>query len=159
MSDFIITVPPPPSANKLWRSIPGKPRVRSQEYAAWIAVAGWEVRRQMVGVPPIDCRFNVSIQVPVSRRDSDNWVKPLLDICEKAGVVTNDGNMHTVQVEPVDRTDCAIAITLLPDMGGVRQAPRVRGMTWRQAAQRKGAPRDIRGINAAAKARTKGIFL
>lgn len=111
----------PPSLNALWITIPGKKRVRSPEYSAWLRDAGWEVRQQMVGVPRIDCRYNLEIQVPVSRRDTGNWEKPIGDLLQAVGCVSNDGNLHRLTVLPVaGRTDCAVALTPLPEMDGIR---------------------------------------
>ncbi len=130
---MIVTMPRPPSTNKLWsRGGKGK-RVRSPAYTQWLHDAGWIVRMQMVGIPPIDCRFNVQIEVPISRRDTDNWTKPCLDLCQHVGVVTNDGNMHKVEVVPVDRDDCRVAFWPLPEMGSVRAKakPAYVGRVWK----------------------------
>lgn len=121
---IILTLPKPPSTNALWVSVPGKARVRSEVYRRWIRTAGWEVRRQFVGQEALACRFNVELHVPVSRRDSDNWIKPVLDLLQTCNVVTNDGNQHEVWVMPQERDDCAVALTPLPEMGGVRKATR-----------------------------------
>jgi Holliday junction resolvase RusA-like endonuclease len=137
--DRVVTMPRPPSTNKLWVRASGKPRVRSAEYSQWLVAAGWEVKRQIVGVPPIDCRFNCVIHVPVSRRDSGNWEKPTLDLCEHVGLVTNDGNAHEINIRPVERDDVMVAIWCLPEMGGIRKAAPsrrasvVRGRTWARA--------------------------
>lgn len=118
---LIITVPKPPSANRIWRTVPGmKHPVLDRTYADWLKAAGWEARMQAAGAPRIDCRFDVRIEVPISRRDTDNWAKPLLDLMEHVGIVSNDGNMHQVTVTPADRPDCLIAITERPDLGAVR---------------------------------------
>lgn len=119
----ILTVPKPPSLNKLWRHEHGR-RKRSAEYAAWLREAGWEVKRQYTGRPAISCRFNIEIQVPISRRDTGNWEKPIGDLLEMCGVVTNDGNAHRLTVTPMQREDCAVAIYELPDMGNVRPPAR-----------------------------------
>ena len=134
--DRVVTMRKPPSTNKLWVRAAGKPRVRSAEYSAWLLEAGWDVRRQLVGVPPIDCRFNVIIEVPISKRDSGNFEKPTMDLCEHAGLVTNDGNAHEITIRPVPREDVMVALWCLPEMDGVRkQAPpkgggRRAGRTW-----------------------------
>lgn len=121
----IITMAKPPSTNKLWRIAGGK-RVRSEEYATWRNAAGWEVKRQHAGRPPVACRYNLEIQVPISRRDTDNWVKPISDILETCGVITNDGNAHEVKITPMERDDCAVAIYELPGMGGIRPQAKPR---------------------------------
>jgi Holliday junction resolvase RusA-like endonuclease len=115
----------PPSLNALWIRVPGKARVRSSAYNAWRAVAGWEVRMQIVGMAPLACRYNLDIEVPVSRRDTGNWEKAISDLLELVGVVTNDGNAYSIAVTPVQRSDVRVAITPLPDMGGIRAPARV----------------------------------
>ena len=127
--DRIVTMPPCPSLNKLWIRGSGKARVRSPEYRAWLLVAGWEVRRQIIGALPIDCRFNVLIEVPISRRDTANWEKATMDLCESVGLITNDGNSCEVLIRPVARADVAVALWCLPGMDGVRKqaAPRRAG--------------------------------
>lgn len=119
---ILITVPAPPSANRIWRTVPGmKHPVLDRRYAEWLNTAGWQARMQATGAARIEGRFDVRIEVPISRRDTDNWSKPLLDLMEHVGVVSNDGNMHQVTVTPTDRTDCLIAITERPDLGAVRK--------------------------------------
>ena len=130
MSDqpaIIVTIPTPPSLNKLWVTAPGKPRVRSSEYRAWAERAGWLLRMQIVGMAPLDCRFNLDIEVPISRRDTGNFEKALCDLCESCGVVTNDGNAHRITVTPTERTDCLLAFTPLPEMGAVRAPAGAKG--------------------------------
>jgi Holliday junction resolvase RusA-like endonuclease len=138
----VVSMSSPPSLNRLWSTMPGKKRVRSQEYNAWLHTAGWEVRSQIVGMKPIDCRFDVLIEVPISRRDSGNWEKAVMDNCEHAGLVANDGNAHSITIRPTHRADVMVAIWPLPTMGGVRKAakpmrvsrPRARknkpGLNW-----------------------------
>jgi hypothetical protein len=101
---------------------------------------------QIVGMAPLDCRFNLDIEVPISRRDTGNHEKALCDLCETCGVVTNDGNAHRISVTPTERTDCLLVFTPLPEMGAVRApaAPRARpvmrrapkrpALTWKMPA-------------------------
>jgi len=118
---IILTIPNPPSLNKLWARKGGGGRTKSREYRAWLTAAGWEVRRQAVGMPALACRYDMTLNVPISRRDTDNWPKPIGDLLQMAGVVTNDGNIHRLSVNPCDRRDCMVALTPLPDMDGVRK--------------------------------------
>lgn len=126
----VINVSRPPSANRMNRTVSGMKRpVLDRDYARWLETAGWEARRQFTGGARIDCRFNVVIYVPTSARDTDNWFKPLMDLMQHAGVVSNDGNMHEIRAVPMDREDCAVALFLLPDMGGIRPPARSRKRT------------------------------
>jgi hypothetical protein len=81
---------------------------------------------QWVGMPPIACRFNADIQVPISRRDTDNWSKSILDLLQHVGIITNDGNVHKLTIEPMKRVDCLIVMTPLPEMEQVRGAAHLK---------------------------------
>ena len=119
---IVVAVPNPPSANRLWRMVPGMRRpVLDRDYAAWLASAAWLAKIQNPGAPRVDCRFDVSIRVPISRRDTDNWAKALMDLLQKAGIVSNDGNMNNVQIAPEARADCEITLIERPDLGAIRK--------------------------------------
>ena len=122
---LVIYLPVGPSANRMYtRSLTRKGRRNlTPEYKAWRDAAGWEVRRQMVGANMILCRFNVVVEVPISGRDTDNHIKPLLDICQMCGAIANDANQHSVTITPADRADVMLAFYPLPDMGGIRLQP------------------------------------
>jgi Holliday junction resolvase RusA-like endonuclease len=137
--DRIVTMPRCPSLNALWVRAPGKPRVRSEAYRDWARAAGWDVKRQLVGAAPIDCRFNCIIEVPITRRDTDNWSKAVLDLCESVGAISNDGNLNELFVRPVPREDVMVALWVLPEMGAVRRpaAPRARPVMRRHAPKRR----------------------
>lgn len=115
---IILNLSLPPSVNKLWSHPPGlKRRIRSPEYSTWLRVAGWEARRQLVGVPMILGNFNAQLTVPIkSRRDLDSWTKAIFDLCQHAGAVRNDSGLRAYSVDASDRTDCMVALW---DLGGV----------------------------------------
>lgn len=137
--EIILTVPVPPSANRMFerRLTKRGKRNLTPEYKAWRDKAGWIARMQLVGASEITCRFDVSIEVPISRADTDNRIKPLLDLCQLVHAISNDGNMNEVRIVPTDRTDCCIALTPLPDMGGVRKPASV---VWRTSGPSKPRP-------------------
>ena len=114
---IVLALPVPPSLNALWIHPPGRRRrVRSPAYSAWLTEAGWEARRQLVGVPTIQGAFNASITVPASlRRDRDNNSKPLFDLCQSVGAVRNDSGLRDYVVLGADRSDCLV---VLWDLGG-----------------------------------------
>lgn len=121
---LILHLPVPPSANRMWRKLPNRKRpIISPEYQQWLTEAGWEARRQLVGVPTIAGRFRAEIHVPHSRRDLDNWAKPLFDLAQRAGAIRNDSGNVGYRVTPHDRDDCAMAFW---DLGGEVAAPTVR---------------------------------
>src|ERR1700689_3013554 len=104
------------------------------EYKAWRDKAGWLARMQLVGAEEITCRFNVTIEVPISRRDTDNSLKPLLDLCQLVHAISNDGNQNEVRIVPATRDDCMVALTPLPEMGGVRAPAKT---LWRTSGPTK----------------------
>ena len=149
--DRIVTMPPCPSLNKLWSRVPGKARgIRSPEYRAWLLVS-WLGGAAPVGRRPatIDCRFNVLIEVPISRRDSDNWVKATMDLLEHVGALTNDGNQHELIVRPMPRADVAVALWCLPGMDGVRSRRRPGGGRGGGRAAGAGRMSPVKGKRAA----------
>jgi Holliday junction resolvase RusA-like endonuclease len=114
---IVLTLPVPPSANRLWRhySRRRKPTL-SPEYKAWLIEASWLAKMQLIGAPEIKGKFRPHIQYPENnRRDEDNWVKPLLDLCQRVGAVRNDKGSRGLMMEPVKRADCLVA---LYDLGG-----------------------------------------
>lgn len=140
---LVFEVSSPPSLNKLWIHAPSAKggRVKSKEYRDWQAVAGWQLRIHMAGKPIIASRYDMEIQVPISRRDTGNWEKAIGDALEKCGVVTNDGNINNLTIRPVERDNCRISIILLPDLGGVRPPPKPR-VTKSNAARKMPHPRS-----------------
>ena len=94
--------------------------------ATGYALAGWDAALTG-GVRPIDCRFNCVIEVPITRRDTDNWSKATLDLCESVGLMSNDGNVAELIVRPVQREDVMVAIWCLPEMGEIRKQAAARG--------------------------------
>ncbi len=120
-----LAVRSPPSLNALWITTT-RGRQRSPAYNKWLEAVGWEIRGQIAGMPPVACRYNLAIEVPISRRDTGNFEKAIGDAMEKFGVVTNDGNCHQLTVTPAVRADCLIVLTPLPAMGDVRKPAPLR---------------------------------
>jgi Holliday junction resolvase RusA-like endonuclease len=114
---IILTVPIPPSANRIWRRVPGMKGLKlSQEYQSWRETAGWAAKMQLMAQGgTIKGAFRARIEVPKSRRDLDNWVKPLFDLCQAAGAIRDDSGATHFEIEPADRADCMIALW---DLGG-----------------------------------------
>jgi hypothetical protein len=113
------------------------------EYKAWRDEAGWLVKMQIVGLVTITSRFNIVIEVPrTSRTDIDNNVKPILDLAQNMGIISNDKNCAGITITPADRTDCMAAFWPLAEAGVVtarmrsvrpamrRTAPKRRALTW-----------------------------
>jgi len=85
-----LTLPYPPSANRLWTRAKKGMR-RSDEYLAWLDEAGWAAKSQRVG--GIRGPYKISIQAarPDKRqRDLDNILKPTSDLLQHVGIIEND---------------------------------------------------------------------
>ena len=116
---IVLSLPCPPSLNKLWSTAPGKKRVRSPAYSLWLREAGWIARMQLVGVPEITGIFSAEITVPVSStRDRDGWTKSIFDLLQHARAVRNDSGLRAYSVVGGQRDD--VLVTLW-DLGGPEQ--------------------------------------
>lgn len=109
---IVLLVPPPPSANRLWRKVSGRSKpILSVEYRRWLESAGWTARIALVGKRTITGAFDARIEVPEkSRRDRDNWTKPLFDLCQRVGAVANDRGLRRYEVVPAARADCQVEL-------------------------------------------------
>jgi Holliday junction resolvase RusA-like endonuclease len=101
MTSVTITIPLPPSVNKAWSNVPGKGRVKTNDYKRWETEAGWLARSQYVGKPPITGAVHVAIWLhrPRGRCDIDNRIKPILDLLVKAGVLADDSQVVKICAE------------------------------------------------------------
>lgn len=100
---IIVSLPFPPSLNRLWRA--GKGKVyRSADYEAWRSESAWEARRQ-AGTRKIAGQFRIIVNVvrPDRRhRDIDNLLKAVLDCLQHAGVIKNDKNCEHIEIKWVE---------------------------------------------------------
>lgn len=103
-SSVTVTLPYPPSANQLWRSVRGRV-VRSAAYASWLNVASWEVKlavartfdKQGVAGP---YALTVLVCPPDRRpRDIDNLLKAISDALAKGGAIKNDSLCQRIEAE------------------------------------------------------------
>lgn len=137
---IVVHVPPPPSANLIWRRVPGKRgMIRSPEYKAWLEEAGWALNRQAPEMT-IWGQFRAAVEVPRSRRDVDNWTKPLFDLLQKQHIIENDRLMTSYLVTEADRHD--VMISLWPDDS---PRPSVRNVAPRK---RKATPAALNKLRA-----------
>lgn len=86
-----LSLPYPPSANRLWRAVPGKGVMKSAEYRAWCATALAWVQSQ--GSPHLTGRYCMSLeaQAPDRRkRDLGNLLKATEDALRDCGVIDDD---------------------------------------------------------------------
>jgi crossover junction endodeoxyribonuclease RusA len=93
-----VDLPFPPSANRLWRYVGGRP-IKSADYRAWLEEAAQIVAiaktRRTVGP------FGLSVQVgrkDKRKRDIDNFLKPLLDAIQAGGAVEDDSDCEHLEM-------------------------------------------------------------
>lgn len=131
MSETRLILPMPPSANRLWR-IAGRSMIKTQHYREWMAKAADGVTYQLGGRPAISW-FSVSIGLPVSRRDPDNGIKPLLDALQQGGAIENDGKLRGLTLDVHDdQPEEWVSI-------GLFVAPAPRAVQEREDMQRRAA--------------------
>lgn len=85
-----LTLPYPPSTNRLWVRAKKGMR-RSDEYMAWLTEAGWLVKAQRPGT--ISGPYTMSIlaaRPDRRRRDLDNTLKSVGDFLQHLGIIEDD---------------------------------------------------------------------
>lgn len=95
-----ITLPYPPSANRLWRTYRGR-TVRSAEYQSWRNAAGLIVQAAARGCG-LDGPYIMALEVgrpDRRRRDLDNLIKPVGDALVLGGAVRDDADCHRIEAE------------------------------------------------------------
>lgn len=94
-----ISIPFPPSVNKLWRNVNGK-TLKSQLYRSWIADAGWVVNAQKP--KRVDGPYYLTITAnrpDRRRRDLGNLEKSVSDLLVYLGVVQDDSFAKRIVLE------------------------------------------------------------
>ena len=96
-----LKLPVPPGVNKLYANVPGKGRVKTAVYRAWIKEAGLELIGQLAtrrtGLP-ITGDVSVSIRFPRLRSDLDAPIKATLDLLTRHQVYNDDRQVAEMRV-------------------------------------------------------------
>lgn len=96
-----LQLPPPISANAIWRSFVRGGRataIKSKRYRDWIEEAGRMVQSQNPG--KIEGAYGIKIKVPKKCRiDLDNVPKAINDLCQAHGIISNDRQCAKIEVE------------------------------------------------------------
>lgn len=92
-----LSLPFPPSANRLWRAVRGR-QIKSAEYRAWLLEAQAAITAACIGGSmPGQYHMQIFATRPDLRaRDIDNLIKPLGDAIAAAGLVLNDSKAASV---------------------------------------------------------------
>lgn len=84
-----ISLPVPISINASTRNVPGKGRVKTDEYNSWFDEAVLLLRVSKAKIKSKHWSYHATL--PISyQRDCDNCLKPLQDALVKAGVTSDD---------------------------------------------------------------------
>lgn len=122
------TMPMPPSVNQLFKNLPGKGRVKTDQYFDWRAFAVTAIRRQGVGGMTGRVIIIFGVERLSLSADVDNRIKAMLDAMVEAKVLEDDrfvtafavawlpsaNGLAHVQVLPVGRID----LKFLPSSNG-----------------------------------------
>jgi Holliday junction resolvase RusA-like endonuclease len=107
-------LPVPPSSNRLWRFDRGRAHV-SDAYAEWIKAADDAAKIQGLSKSPVLGRHTLQIRLSErfrGRADLDNRVKAVLDWCQRAHLILDDGDCCKVSIEWADIShDCTVVLT------------------------------------------------
>lgn len=98
-----LTLPFPPSSNRLWRAVNGR-NIVSKPYRAWKAEAHTAIRKQVWGT--LDCGYALTLEADRPdrrRRDLANLEKAVSDALVSANVITDDCNAEQITLRWTDR--------------------------------------------------------
>lgn len=106
------SLPVPPSTNHLFVNLPGKGRVKSAEYKAWISAAGWQAKTAVVGKETFKGKpVAVTYSVPENqRRDLDNYLKALNDVLKLAQIIEDDRHIRKIEIGRWDGQDVRVVL-------------------------------------------------
>lgn len=95
----VLTIPYPPSTNRLWRAVNGR-NIKSDEYRKWLTEAGWHVNLQRPVKITGAYTMRLEAQRPdLRRRDLGNLEKPVSDLLVACGVVSDDCDAQRITLE------------------------------------------------------------
>src|SRR5262249_25332239 len=83
----------PPSANALWFNAPGRGRVKTDAYRAWLTEAGWSLKEQRVSRMLGTVGLTAFAGLSERSRDLDNLLKPIGDLLQANGIIENDARV------------------------------------------------------------------
>ena len=103
MSALRLSLPYPPSANRLWRAVQGR-NIKSAEYRAWLHTAATWARvkyREALSGP---YAITIAVDRPDRRRrDLGNIEKPISDALVQAALIRDDSDCQRLTVFWSDR--------------------------------------------------------
>jgi crossover junction endodeoxyribonuclease RusA len=99
MSVFNVTLPLPPSANKLFANVPGKGRVKTRAYKNWRRNAILSIFAQVRADRRIGGPVGLSFCVPTGMRgDLDNRLKATIDALVASNRIDDDKHVQSILI-------------------------------------------------------------
>jgi crossover junction endodeoxyribonuclease RusA len=108
-----IDLPKPPSVNALFFNAPGRGRVKTKEYRAWIEAAGWVLLSQKPSrvTGPVALEYLLE---DAGRIDLGNYEKPITDLLVSQGIIEDDKRSVVRRINlswSPEITGCQVTIT------------------------------------------------
>lgn len=110
-------IPEPPSANNLFRNVPGKGRVKTERYNIWMQAAAWDVlleNNKPRKVETLTGPVEISIEMGKCRGDIDNRNKAVLDLMVKCGVIADDKQVQLLVIARDSNVKRRTIVTVRP---------------------------------------------
>jgi len=118
MNEISLTVPLPPSVNRLWRVKKGGGVYKSKDYTDWYKIATWEIALQAkFKCVKGEYKLIVKARKPDKRqRDLDNIIKALSDALQGSGVIVSDHYCQHLEMSWVkEGPECHVTIIGIND--------------------------------------------
>lgn len=109
-----LVLPAPPSANNLFKNVPGKGRVRTTLYGDWLSHAGWRLRTQHPGLVEGPVLILIGIERTNSMADIDNRLKATLDLLVAHKVIEDDRFVAGVAAAWLPARDGLMRLAITP---------------------------------------------
>jgi len=109
-----LSLPFPPSMNRLWRASKGGGVYKSKAYTDWRKAAVWTIVAQARGLRPIPGAYKLKLELvrPDKRyRDLDNMLKAVSDALTDSGVIMDDRMCEWIEARWVkDGDPCVVTL-------------------------------------------------
>lgn len=100
----------PPSTNNLYTNVPGRGRVKTKRYKAWINAAGWDFKGKGYIDGPFTCIITIDRSKRHARADIDNKIKAVLDLLQAYSMIENDRLCESATIRWGDAPDGAVIL-------------------------------------------------
>lgn len=102
---------PPPSTNALYANIPGKGRIKTKAYKAWLTEMGWEIKLQKLDRVAGRVDLDIEVERKSSRSDLGNREKAATDLLVSMQVIDDDRFVRKISMLWAEIKGCHITIS------------------------------------------------